>query len=108
MIQKHSEHTFECNDVDPLAQPAIWWQRGSSTPLSAGFGYGRGTCMDSEQPVLDVELIVTDLHGGHAFGIDTEDGRRFLVMDRTVPENSQCARDAAFCAYRELAIPPAA
>jgi hypothetical protein len=64
--------------------------------------------MDSEQPVLDVELIVTDLHGPHAFGIDTEDGRHFLVVDKTVPRNIQYARDAAFCAYEKLAIEPAA
>jgi len=63
--------------------------------------------MDSEQTVLDVELIVTDLHGPHAFGIDTEDGRHFLVVDKTVPENMRYARDAAFCAYEQLAVMPA-
>ena len=64
--------------------------------------------MDSEQPVLDVELIVTDLHGPHAFGIDTEDGRHFLVVDKTTPQNDRYARDTAFCAYQRLAVPPAA
>lgn len=64
--------------------------------------------MDSEQPVLDVELIVTDLHGPHAFGVTTEDGRHILVVDKTFPQNEHAARDAAFCSYRELAISPAA
>lgn len=63
--------------------------------------------MDSEQPVLDVELIVTDLHGPHSFGVTTEDGRRFLVVDKAAPENSRCARETAFCAYRKLALPSA-
>lgn len=63
--------------------------------------------MDSEQSVLDVELIVTDLHGPHSFGIATEDGRRFLVVDKAVPENDRSARETAFCAYRELALPSA-
>lgn len=58
--------------------------------------------MNSEQPVLDVELIVTDLHGPHAFGITTEDGRRYLVVDKAFPRNDWRARAAFFCTYQKL------
>lgn len=59
--------------------------------------------MNSEQPVLDVELIVTDLHGPHAFGIVGDDGRRYLVADKEMPKDDQRARATAFCAYTKLA-----
>lgn len=59
--------------------------------------------MNKEPPVLDVELIVTDLHGPHAFGVTTEDGHRYLVVDKGVPHDDQAARATAFCAYKRLA-----
>lgn len=59
--------------------------------------------MDDEQPVLDVELIVADLHGPHAFGVTTEDGHHYLVVDKGVPKNEWRARATAFCAYQKLA-----
>jgi hypothetical protein len=61
--------------------------------------------MDSDQPVLDVELIVTDLNGPHAFGVTTEDGHRYLVVDTRVPKDDRRARATAFCAYKQLAFP---
>lgn len=63
--------------------------------------------MDNEQSVLDVELIVTDLHGPHAFGITTEDGRRYLVVDKRFPKNDWRARQAFFCTYQKLTGVPA-
>ena len=60
-----------------------------------------------ELPVLDVELIVTDLHGPAAMGITTEDGHRYLVVDRTFPKNDPRARARAFRAYLMQAMPKA-
>lgn len=65
--------------------------------------------MDDEQPVLeDVELIVEDLHGPHAFGVTTEDGHRYLVVDERFPKNDPLARSNAFSAYLKLATHRAA
>jgi hypothetical protein len=62
--------------------------------------------VDSDQPpVLDVELIVADLHGPGAIGVTTEDGQRFLVVDKTFPRNDPCARARAFHVYLMQAIP---
>lgn len=58
--------------------------------------------MDDGKPVLDVELIVEDLHGPHAFGVTTDDGRHYLVVDSRFPANDPLARSSAFSAYRRL------
>lgn len=57
--------------------------------------------MNTEQP-LDVELIVTDLHGPRAFGITTEDGQRYLVVDKRFPKNDHSAREAFFHTYQRM------
>jgi hypothetical protein len=54
---------------------------------------------------LDVELIVADLSGPGAVGITTEEGQRFLVVDKTFPRNDPRARARAFRAYLMQAIP---
>lgn len=64
--------------------------------------------MDSDQPALDVELIVTDLHGSNAVGITTEDGHRYLVVDETFPRNDPRTRARFFRTYLMQAVPPTA
>jgi hypothetical protein len=58
--------------------------------------------MDDGNPVLDVELIVEDLHGPHAFGVTTEDGHHYLVVDKRFPKNDPLARTTAFGAYQRM------
>lgn len=73
-----------------------------------GFG-SEGTHVDDDQaPALDVELIVADLNGPGAVGVTTEEGQRFLVVDKTFPANDPRARARAFRAYLMQAIPKAA
>lgn len=64
--------------------------------------------MDSDRPALDVELIVADLHGSNAVGVTTEDGHRYLVVDKTFPKNDPRTRDRFFRTYQMQAVPPAA
>lgn len=77
--------------------------------MNAGIVGTEGTRVDNAEPapVLDVELIVADLHGPAAMGITTEDGRRYLVVDRTFPKNNPRARARAFRAYLMQATPSA-
>lgn len=84
------------------------WHRESSTRLNTGFGYGKGACMDSEQPVTDIELIVTDMGGPHAIGVTTDNGQRYLVVDSTFPKNNRGAREAFFRTYQKMTCAAAA
>jgi hypothetical protein len=64
--------------------------------------------MDDEQSVSDVELIVADLNGPHAFGIATDDGHRYVVVDNRFRRNDPRARASAFNAYLRLTGPATA